>query len=296
MTAAAFAPAHVSGLFAVHDEAADALAKGSRGAGWSLERGAVARVARAPATSHGRLRVEGTEADLPVTRRALDRLAPAVPLDVDLTLQLPVGQGFGMSAAGTLAACLAAAAELGLETDDALAAAHAAEVASGTGLGDAVGSWTGAGEVRTRPGVPPRGHVLRVEPPDDATFLLAVAGEPIPTPKVIRDPTWAARTRQLGDAAVDRIVAARQDGAWQAILQESARFSRDLGLMPPRLAQLGAMLDGLAGTWGQAMLGSTLWCTGPADDLREAEARLRAAGVDVLRLGVDRNGARLVRV
>ncbi|MCA1818882.1 MAG: hypothetical protein ABR562_08315 [Thermoplasmatota archaeon] len=290
MTVAAFAPGHVSGLFAVHDEAANVEAKGSRGAGWSVELGATAVVEAASETS---ISIGGRPAVANATRLALHRLAPDRHVQVDLRLGLPVGQGFGMSAAGSLAACLAAANVLGLEPEAALAAAHGAEVESGTGLGDAVAAWSGGAEIRIQPGIPPYGQVVRVDPPTDTAFLFAVAGDPIPTSGIIRDPAWQATTRRLGDAAVDRIVAAGRPRAWPAILEESARFSRELGLMPTALADLGRRLPpGVQ--WGQAMLGSNLWATGAPGELDEAERVLRRAG-QVIRTGVDRTGVRLVR-
>jgi pantoate kinase len=288
--ATAFAPAHVSGVFAVHDEADDPLRKGSRGAGWSLERGATATVERAASS---RIRIDGSDTPAPVTRMALDRLCPRVPLSVGLRLDLPVGQGFGMSAAGTLAACLAASSLLGLDPERALEATHAAEVASGTGLGDAVGSWFGSGEVRMRPGCPPHGWALRVEPPPGTEFAFCVAGPGIPTSSIIRDAAWKERTRDLGDAAVDRILGAGRGQAWDAILAESARFTRELGLLPDDLRRAGESLPkGL--TWGQCMLGTSLWATGSAEALDGATKRLAKTGA-VLRIAVDPNGARIVR-
>jgi hypothetical protein len=63
--------------------------------------------------------------------------------------------------------------------------------------------------------------------------------------------------------------------------------------MPEAVRALGRRLPpGIL--WGQAMLGSTLWATGPAPALEEAERILRSAG-PVLRAGVDAGGARLVK-
>ena len=330
MTAHAFAPGHVSGLFAVHDEDADLLRKGSRGAGWSVDRGAVASVARAAPGASTQVHVDGRPQDAPVTRDALHRLASGAALDVRLQLGLPVGQGFGMSAAGTLAACLAAASELGLEPEAALAATHAAEVASGTGLGDAVGSWFGSGEVRMRPGCPPHGWALRVDPPSGTRFLFCVLGAGIATPSIIKDEAWKRRTRELADPAVDRIVAAGRAAAgggthrapaaggaaarggpsalpmaadavhgggmaakWDAVLRESSAFSLALGLMPDAMRRLGATLPPDV-RWGQSMLGRTLWVTGPAKALDEARPLLAAAGA-LIECGVDDGGARIVR-
>jgi pantoate kinase len=286
--ARAFAPGHVSGLFAVHDEAADLLAKGSLGAGWSVAAGATATVEAAAAT---RITFDGQEAEAPVTRAALARMAPGRHLHVDLRLGLPVGQGFGMSAAGTLAACLAATAITGHDPHAALEAAHRAEVEAGTGLGDAIGSWNGSGELRTRPGIPPHGWCTRVDPPEGTQLAYCVLGQGIPTPRIIRDEAWKRRTRELGDAAVARILAAGRSGAWQAILEESGRFGRALGLMPPAMEAAGR---GLPGPWGQSMLGGTLWAAVPPGQEREMEQSLRPHGATFL-LGIDPHGARLLR-
>ncbi|MEA3203901.1 MAG: pantoate kinase [Thermoplasmata archaeon] len=286
----AFAPAHVSGLFAVHDEAPELQRKGSRGAGWSLARGARASATNGAATQ---VRVQGQSAPAPVTRDALRRLLPGRHLHVDLRLDLPVGQGFGMSAAGTLAACLAAAALADLDPEEALRATHEAEVTAGTGLGDAVGSWFGSGELRSRPGCPPDGWAMRIEPPADTEFLLCVAGPGIPTPAIIRDAAWKQRTRALADPAVDRILAAGRPEAWGRILAESTAFTLALGLLPEALRQAGAALpEDVA--WGQCMLGTSLWATGPAGMLDIAAKQLAKMG-HVLRVPVDPNGARLVR-
>ncbi|MEK6976098.1 MAG: hypothetical protein AABY18_07130 [Candidatus Thermoplasmatota archaeon] len=290
MTAHAFAPGHVSGLFAVHDEAAALLHRGSRGAGWSVDLGATASVDAADTT---RIAIDGVAVDAPVTHDALRRLAPGKAFDVRLQLGLPVGQGFGMSAAGTLAACMAAASVVGLDPEDALAATHAAEVASGTGLGDAVGSWFGSGEVRMRPGCPPHGWALRIDPPAGTKFLFCVVGAALATPTIIRDAAWKARTRELADPAVDRILAVGRLMGWDAVVRESAAFSKALGLMPDAMRSLGEALP--AGLhWGQSMLGNTLWATGPAATLEAARPVLERAG-RVIACGVDASGARVVR-
>ncbi len=285
---AAFAPAHVSGLFAVHDEAEGPLDKGSRGAGWSLDRGATATVRVADEQV---VRINGEPSPADVTRRALAVLG-VEPLHVDIQLDLPQGQGFGMSAAGTLAACLAACQLLDVEPERALEATHTAEVEHGTGLGDAIGSWNGSGELRIKPGCPPRGWAMRIEPPPETHFLFCVLGDPIPTSSIIRDDQWRQRTRELGDAAVDRILAAGRTRAWPTLLAESHDFTQALGLLPPGVADLGKRLGGLE--WGQCMLGSTLWVTGEEPTLGKARAALESAG-HVIGASVDSAGARLVR-
>lgn len=292
--ARAFAPAHVSGVFAVHDQDPDPLKRGSRGAGWSLDAGATADVRLSDRVL---VRIDGQSAQAPVTRMALERLAPGQGFEVDLRLDLPIGQGFGMSASGTLAACLAATAELGLDAERALEAAHAAEVLSGTGLGDAVGSWFGSGEVRMKPGCPPHGWALRIDPPAGTRFLFCVLGAAIATPSIIRDSAWKGKTRALGDPAVDRILAAGQGGdrtaAWRRLLLESHSFGDGLGLMPDEMRRLGRSLPEEC-SWGQSMLGNTLWVTGDEAALDVARRMLVKSGL-LVEAGVDDSGARMVR-
>lgn len=286
----AFAPGHVTGFFAVHDGFRDLSHRGSRGGGWSLQRGAFASVDEADVAS---IHIDADAAEAPVTADALRRLAPDATLAVRLHHDLPIGQGFGMSAAGSLAACLAAANVLDLEPEAALLAAHEAEVAASTGLGDAVGSWFGGGELRMKPGCPPHGWAMQVHAPEGSQFLFCTLGEPIDTGRIIRDPDWKERTRRFGDAAVDRVLEAGRDKAWEELLHESASFTQALGLQSTAMVSLGKDLPEDV-HWGQCMLGGTMWVQGAAGDLDRAEALLEGHG-NIFRCKVDPNGARLVR-
>lgn len=290
MTKCAFAPAHVSGLFAVHDEVGDDLAKGSRGAGWCIHKGAWAAAIPGEETT---ISINGKLSAAPVTTLALNQLAPDANFAIDIRLDLPTGQGFGMSAAGTLAACLAVASELDLEPEYALEATHHAEVTHGTGLGDAIGSWFGGGELRLKPGVPPHGWAMQIHPPTDQEFLFLTMGDAVPTASIIRDSAWKSATRRHGDAAVDRILDAGRDMAWRTLLVEAHQFSLALGLMPEAMHQLGDELPDDV-LWGQCMLGSTLWVTGDTGDLERAEALMEGRG-EMFRSTVDPNGARMVK-
>lgn len=286
----AFAPGHVTGFFAVHDGYTDLSHRGSRGGGWSLQKGAYAEVEESAVTS---IVADGQPTDAPVTADALARLAPGQTFSVSLRHELPIGQGFGMSAAGSLAACLAAANRMGLEPEAALLAAHEAEVSAGTGLGDAVGAWFGGGELRMKPGCPPHGWAMQVHAPESNEFLFCVLGERIDTGRIIRDPDWKERTRRFGDPAVDRVLEAGREHAWEELLHESAAFSQALGLQPSAMLALGKQLPEDV-HWGQCMLGSNMWVQGAAGDLDRAEALLEGHG-DLFRSKVDPNGARLVR-
>ncbi len=288
--ACAFAPGHVTGLFAVHDEDPDPLKRGSRGGGWCIDKGAWASVQETDETV---FLVNGEPDDAPVTLAALENMEIDTALAVDLRLDLPVGQGFGMSASGTLAACLAASNLFGLEPETALQAAHKAEVESGTGLGDVIGSWYGGGEVRLQAGCPPHGSSIRVQPPDNTEFLYCVLGDAIDTREVIRNDEWKAATKRHADEAVDRILDNGRERAWESLIEESIGFGSHLGLMPARMLALGQKFPDDV-QWGQCMLGSTVWITGDRGDLERCEALLEGHG-PIFRGKVDPHGARIVR-
>ncbi len=289
MSRSAFAPAHVTGLFAIHDGSPKPQHRGSRGGGWSLTKGAWATVEESDTT---RITINGEETKAPVTQAALAALTDQA-LRVDLRLDLPEGQGFGMSAAGTLAASLAACSLLDIDDDRALEVTHVAEVEQGTGLGDAIGSWFGGGELRIKPGCPPTGWAMQIPAPESTEFLFCVLGGGISTSTIIRDPNWKEKTRIVGDPAVDVILELGRERAWSELLHQSAAFSAALGLRPEQMVALGQQLPDDC-HWGQCMLGHTMWVTGEAGDLERAEALLEGHG-DIIRCAVDPNGARLVR-
>ncbi len=289
MSKSAFAPGHVTGLFAIHDGSPKPQNRGSRGGGWSITKGAWATVDHADTTA---ITINGEPTEAKVTAAAISALTDE-PLRIDIRLDLPEGQGFGMSAAGTLAATLAACALLDIDDDRALEVTHVAEVEHGTGLGDAIGSWFGGGELRIKPGCPPTGWAMQIPAPDGAEFLFCTLGGGIRTESIIRDHGWKEKTRHVGDPAVDVILELGRDRAWSELLHQSAAFSSALGLRPDAMVALGQQLPDDC-HWGQCMLGHTMWVNGDAGDLERAEALLEGHG-PIIRAKVDPNGARLVR-
>jgi pantoate kinase len=117
----AFCPGHITGLFSVHDDTELFLGKGSRGSGVSVSLGALVNLALHRPEETGTkdslvldLNVRGLDqfpVDEMIYRQALTELLPENGAGwkavVRVSLQLPVGQGFGMSAAGALATTVA---------------------------------------------------------------------------------------------------------------------------------------------------------------------------------------------
>ncbi|MBN1391018.1 MAG: hypothetical protein JXA22_10305 [Candidatus Thermoplasmatota archaeon] len=116
-----FCPGHITGFFSIHDKARNLLARGSRGAGINLSLGVLSNVSMRTPQETGndgpmvfKLAVKGVN-DFSVDPRiygsVVEYLLPergkGWEVSVRATLQLPVGQGFGMSGAGALSTAIA---------------------------------------------------------------------------------------------------------------------------------------------------------------------------------------------
>ena len=118
------------------------LRKGSRGLGFCTDLGAISEVNFTTGSGQISITINNEKSEAPVTRTALQLMLPKLDLDLyaDIELKAPTGQGFGMSAAGTFATCLAAASALQIPDPKtaALRATHLAECgrfAQGPGVG-----------------------------------------------------------------------------------------------------------------------------------------------------------------
>lgn len=115
-----FSPGHITGFFTIHDSGKNILNKGSRGAGVNLSLGVMTMAAIVPPEEESRepldltLKVRGVNdfhVDESLYRNVLTSLLPGSGIGWKATLrvrlQLPVGQGFGMSGAGALSSAIA---------------------------------------------------------------------------------------------------------------------------------------------------------------------------------------------
>jgi pantoate kinase len=261
------------------------------GAGVVLELGAVAAVEFRPGPS-SRIRVGGDGGGpWPISEEVARRLAPPVPgtLSVRLSHELPVGQGFGMSAAGALATALAVGAVSGRSRAEAVQVAHLADLYGGGGLGGVAAILGGGLEIRTRAGIPPFGEV--VHRPFPHALLVGVVGRPIPSPSVLRDP-----------AATRRILAASR--GWERLLRNpsperffavSERFTDRAGLLAPSVARVVRALRRRGASACQAMFGQSFVALP-----RSARARTRCLdwmqheGIRALEIRASGRGARRV--
>jgi pantoate kinase len=286
--ALAFAPGHVTGLFAPETDARDPRARGSRGAGIVLELGAIA-VARFVPGRRRRVDVrdEGGER-LPISTVAAQRLSPpaAGTLTVRVSHALPVAQGFGMSAAGATATALAVARLSGSSVRAAVEVAHLADLYGGGGLGGVAAILGGGWESRSRAGVPPFGAVEHR--PFRGTLFVGVVGGPIASPRILRSSRILARIREAR-SEVDAVLAHPTSAEF---LDRSERFTDRVGLTTPGLRRTLTALRRCDAWAAQAMFGRSFFAVprSPAAR-RRLRAWLRGARLPVLELRSARSGA-----
>ncbi len=276
MRATAFCPGHVSCVFQPR-RYDDPLRSGSRGIGLCLGLGAYADVEDGDGLE---ITVNGVLDDADVTRAALRSLG-ADDVAVRIQTELPISQGFAMSAAGTVAACLAVAHMRGLPSDTAFRAAHVAELDEGGGMGDVAGILAGGVSVRTSPGLPPHGAVERLSLHGD--LLLAVLGPPIMTAKVLSDDIMRRRIEHTGGECIDAFL---EEPGWSSLFTQSQRFSRETGLLDSAVEKSLQSLEP-HGKASMCMLGNSIFFRG---DIAAARSVL---GDDVWTCGIDLMGPRI---
>ena len=238
---------HVTLLFSIHSEFDDPMQQGSRGAGFCVEAGVECTIQMIPLA-------EGEEFNISIAIQSADGLlddeeAALLYVDVfeefiqrelidethcyhvDLNLELPLSQGFGMSAAGALSCAQAICSLLELETDPSQIA-HLVERQNSSGLGDVLAATVGGIELRTNPGAPPAPGKATSFSSDVEVILCWDSDFQKHTSTYIDNPQWKVTISEAGEDSVTRLSKGEWDiSRWQQLLDEAERFAEVSGLM-----------------------------------------------------------------
>lgn len=282
--ASATSPGHLSGYFRpVYG--ATAAETGSLGAGIVIREGVSVTVRPAEETHvtvesrsprDGRI-IEVTGSSPPV-EYLISRLG--VRAQVTTVCFLPIGAGFGLSAAALLATALAADAlfDLSLSPLECASLAHEAELTFHTGLGDVAACTGGGRDCRKGAGV-----AASIERSFDVVEpLCALVFGPLPSPRVLQ-------SRE----AMERVTAAFPDrcpGDVEDFFRLSRGFAEKSGLITPEVRQALEVCDGAGIDATMTMLGNGIFAYG-----KGAPGLLASMG-EVYVLHPDDNGPRLVEV
>jgi len=287
MKGVAFAPGHISAFFEPKYNASSLDRTGSRGAGINVTLGAMSRVRILPAPHFAcEVRINRQPSDAPVTKHAIQILLDKAPFKVlvETTLDLPESQGFGMSGSGALSATLATSDVLGYSRDQAVRAAHYAEVQSRTGLGDVGASSIGGIEIRREPGLPPWGIVEHI--PGNFEVVLCVIGKAIQTTRILSDKTRLVQIASTGRSCTKQLL---EQPSLERLFSLGWEFTRKIGLAERQVLQAieAARQVGMA---SMCMLGNSVFAVGNTPLLQKTLAQFGPVWV----CGIDQTGARLI--
>ena len=285
----AFAPSHITGIFSPDLSPRDPRARGSVGAGIVLEVGVRATAVLRPGSAR-RVVVRSRErAELPISRETADRLLGdrRAGLTVDLEHALPIGQGFGASAAGALATALAVAPLLGVRRPRAIATAHLADLFLGGGLGGVASILGGGLELRTRTGIPPWGRVLHT--PFPYPVLVSVVGVELPSPRLLGNSRFLDRVRAAAESGL-RELGGRPDP--RRFLDASEAFTDALAIASPVVRRTIRALRRAGGRTAQTMFGSSVFTVPTTPSARRSVLReIERRGLYAVELRAGRAGA-----
>ena len=288
MKAAAFAPGHISGFFepVYHNE--DMSRTGSRGAGINISLGAYSEVNVSNSQNQSfEIFINKKKTNAPVTNLALKYLISNTPLNIKIKtkLDLPMGQGFGMSGAGALSATLALSKMINLSANDAMRASHFAEVQLRTGLGDVIASCFGGVEIRKSPGLPPWGLIEHI--PGKFDLILCVIGKKVDTKKILSNPKKASRIVEYGKIYTKQIL---ENPSIENLFNLSQMFTQKTELANPKVINAINAANGF-GMASMCMLGNSVFAAGKTNDL----IRILSSFGKVFVCSVDESGARILQ-
>ncbi|MEE0943670.1 MULTISPECIES: pantoate kinase [unclassified Methanobrevibacter] len=251
MNKSVFVPGHVTGFFNIENHEIS-LKNGSCGAGFLLSRGVKSTI-----SPSDRLSIDVNQGDETVIEEVLKILEIDDTFKITQDIQLPIGAGFGTSAASAFSLTLAINEFLNLGYSQELCGqiAHMAEINLGAGLGDVIAQ-TGKGIVlRTKPGAPGIGEIESFR---KDVFIAYKTFGTIKTSDIISDPHHREVLSQVGLKYLELF---EKETTLENFLSFSNSFSIETELMSDEVRNLVDYFNSSEDILGSsmAMLGNTVF-------------------------------------
>ena len=263
MSNSVFVPGHITGFFTIEDHDIT-LKKGSCGAGFLLSRGV-----RTTISDSDELEIDVNQGGSTVIDEVLKIMETDTDFKVTQDIQLPIGAGFGTSAASALSLTLALNEflDLGYSTELCGQIAHMAEVNLGAGLGDVIAQ-TGHGLVlRVEPGAPGIGKIRSFE--HDVCIAWKTFGG-IETSSIIQNPR---HHQVISDVGLKYLEYFEEKPSLKNFLDFSNRFSNETKLMSDEVKNLVDYFNSRPDILGSSMgmLGNTVFAFAQNEDVFKNE-------------------------
>lgn len=263
MSNSVFVPGHITGFFTIEDHDIT-LKKGSCGAGFLLSKGV-----RTTISDSGELEIDVNQGGSTVIDEVLKIMEIGTDFKVTQDIQLPIGAGFGTSAASALSLTLALNEflDLGYSTELCGQIAHMAEVNLGAGLGDVIAQ-TGHGLVlRVEPGAPGIGKIKSFE---HDVFIAWKTFGVIETSSIIQNPR---HHQVISDVGLKYLEYFEEKPSLKNFLDFSNRFSNETKLMSDEVKNLVDYFNSRPDILGSSMgmLGNTVFAFAQNEDVFKNE-------------------------
>ena len=310
-----FVPSHITGFFSIIDNE-NPLLKGSLGAGVLLDKGVITEIDENDENdSNFSILINGKkdEYNEVIILKTIELMEKDIKLDLENVLikqsiQVPIGCGFGTSAASAIgtALCINEHFNLGLSIEECGKYAHLAEVNLGTGLGDVIGEFSKGIVLRTKPGAPGYGEAKSIVPHEKTGFgvfesmksdfyvITKSLGE-ISTASIIEDPKHKKIITQVGleigeefnkkddgivigskfkskfNVAVDSEF--NEEETIKKFMNASLKFAKKTHLINDELLEIVHKLHGKVLGSSMAMLGNTIFAIANEDQKLKLEVK-----------------------
>ena len=297
--AKAFCPGHITGFFEVpHDTTSRLhfLHKGSKGAGFSIDRGIVTSVyVYESATKDYRVQINGirshnAEVSKWIIKQYLKLTGRPYFVSISHEVKVPIGFGLGSSGAAALSLSYALnqALGLGLSRTQAAQIAHHAEIACNTGLGTVIAEFVGGFEMRVSAGAPGVGSVNRI-PQDRNQKVIVLCLAPISTKAFLTN--RMDEINGLGSIMLNKLSKSR---TIDDFLKMSRKFAEALNLTEGRCKRPIAALRAKGFESSVALFGETVFTIVPYARVNEATDALSEFGGIRFVCNIDNAGARVL--
>lgn len=297
MKGVAFSPAHITGFFKAQvGKDLRPEFQGSIGAGFSIQAGVTTTVRIEDSEfSDFKITVTGYKADNTqvsefVIREFLKHVNGSYFIFVNHDIKVPVGYGFGCSAAVALSLAFALNQAFSTEFSKEMLGqiAHKAEVSCQTGLGDVLASYHGGFEIRLKEGAPGIGNLKKIHVDNYSAIMICFAS--ISTKQFLRD--RLPSINGLGGKMVNKLEKTQSVEEFQ---DYSIEFAEYVGIITPRMREVIDDLRSHNIRCGVALFGETIFTLVPPEQENLVnEIFERYSDGIIVKSQIDNFGARLL--
>lgn len=271
--AKAFAPGNISCVFKIITHT-DPARMHSLGMGFTVQEGVEVTVSEHPETT---VHFNKQRINFPTVRAVVNHLTQNIGvrgIKVNLTSPLPLGCGFGLSGAASLATAYAINELIELKQDNEKLAmiAHVAEVENRTGLGDVCSQYHGGCLVKLKEGAPLVADTLPI--PEQPIYYRYFG--PIQTSEVLRNTEQTKRINHAADTALTALKKLTNTQINPEMLNDcfavAKQFSVESGLLSDkRVIDTIAQVETSGGVASMIMLGNGVFSTHAFDGATETQ-------------------------